>query len=70
LTAFEVAERIRTTIESTPVAIGREKRMFITASFGVATYGIDANSFDALLAKADNALYDAKKTGKNRICTA
>ncbi len=70
VTAFEVAERIRTAIESTPVAISRDKRMFVTASFGVATYNIDANSFDALLAKADNALYDAKKAGKNRVCLA
>jgi diguanylate cyclase (GGDEF)-like protein/PAS domain S-box-containing protein len=69
-TAFEVAERIRTTIETTPVAMGRDKRMFVTASLGVATYGIDANSFDILLSKADNALYDAKKAGKNRICLA
>ena len=70
VTAFEVAERIRTTVESTPVAAGSDRRIFVTASFGVATYGIDADSFDALLAKADNALYDAKKTGKNKICLA
>jgi len=44
--------------------------MFVTASLGVATYGIDANSFDILLSKADNALYDAKKAGQNRICLA
>jgi diguanylate cyclase (GGDEF)-like protein len=70
VTAFEVAERIRTTVESTPVVIGHDKRVFVTASFGVATYGIDANGFDVLLAKADNAMYDAKKTGKNRVCLA
>lgn len=70
ITAFEVAERIRTTVESTPIVIGYDKRMYVTASFGIATYGIDANSFDALLTKADNALYEAKKTGKNRICMA
>lgn len=66
VTAFEVADRIRTTVESAPASIDRDKKMFVTASFGVATYGIDANSFDALMAKADNALYDAKKAGKNR----
>jgi two-component system cell cycle response regulator len=70
VTAFEVAERIRTTVESAPVVVGHDKRIFVTASFGVATYGIDANGFDALLAKADKVLYDAKKTGKNRICLA
>ncbi len=79
VTTLEVAERIRTTIESAPVAIDRspiknfgdkDKRMFVTASLGVATYGIDANSFDALLIRADNALYEAKKAGKNRICMA
>ncbi|GER93760.1 hypothetical protein A45J_1516 [hot springs metagenome] len=70
ITALEVAERIRITVESTPITIGREKRMFVTASLGIAAYSIDANSFDALLTKADNALYEAKKTGKNRICMA
>jgi len=66
VTAFEVAEKIRTSAEGTPISIGRDKRIFITASLGVATYGIDSNSFDVLLSMADSALYNAKKAGKNK----
>lgn len=68
--AFDVAERIRNVIETTPLKIGHDKKVFLTASFGIATYGIDANNLTSLIAAADNALYNAKKTGKNKVCLA
>ncbi len=68
MTALDVAERIRTTLETTPISIGLNKRAFITASFGIATYGMDASSLDAMIVKADTALYSAKKAGKNNTC--
>ncbi|MBM2834531.1 MAG: hypothetical protein HW406_1692 [Candidatus Brocadiaceae bacterium] len=40
----------------------------ITASIGLATYPKDALSKEALIKKADDAMYHAKKTGKNKIC--
>jgi len=33
----------------------------------VAVFGVHANSFDDVLKKADEALYYAKKTGRNRV---
>lgn len=69
-TAFEVAERIRTAIEAIPFTMGPGGRAAITASFGIATYSMDADNLSALIAKADDALYNAKKAGKNKICTA
>lgn len=69
-TALDVAERIRTVIEKTSITVSRDMTVFITASSGIATYGIDADSLDLLLAKADNALYEAKRSGKNRTCLA
>jgi len=70
-TAFEVAERIRTSIEANHLTVGHgEKRDVITASFGVATYNMDADNLNALIAKADGALYNAKKAGKNTVCLA
>ena len=66
--AFDVAERIRNVIETTPLKIGKDKKAFLTASFGIAAYGIDAGSLTSLIAAADNALYNAKKTGKNKVC--
>jgi len=70
MSAFDVAEKIRNAIGETAVYITRGKRVFITASFGIATYGLDAISIDTLVAEADSALYDAKKSGKNRTCIA
>ncbi|WP_019556160.1 GGDEF domain-containing protein [Thiomicrorhabdus arctica] len=39
----------------------------ITASFGVAEYKI-GNEHNAFIARADNALYQAKKSGRNQVC--
>jgi diguanylate cyclase (GGDEF)-like protein len=63
--AVAVAERLRARIEKTEVpGVG-----YITASFGVATYPLHATSRDMLVGTADRALYNAKNTGRNRICT-
>jgi diguanylate cyclase (GGDEF)-like protein len=63
--AVAVAERLRARIERTEVpGVG-----FITASFGVATYPLHATSRDMLVSTADRALYNAKNTGRNRVCT-
>ncbi len=68
--AFEVAERIRNSIEINKIPVFRDKKIAITASLGIATYGIDADSIETLIAKADNALYNAKKSGKNKVFMA
>jgi hypothetical protein len=39
----------------------------ITASFGVATFPLHANSRDSLVSTADRALYDAKNSGRNLV---
>jgi diguanylate cyclase (GGDEF)-like protein len=64
--AEEIAERIRSGLEAQPVEFqGRQIR--VTSSIGVATYPDDGRHPDALLAKADAALYEAKRSGRNRI---
>jgi two-component system cell cycle response regulator len=40
----------------------------ITVSIGLAIWPSDASTRDALIQKADDALYRAKKMGKNRLC--
>ena len=40
----------------------------ITASLGVVRYPENANSVDEIIMKADLAMYNAKKQGKNRYC--
>lgn len=65
-TALKVAERIRTQIEHRGFDIAG-RRVPLTVSGGVATYPADGEDWDALLTAADNALYNAKEGGRNRI---
>lgn len=64
--ALEVAERIRNAVETTPFAVDAG-RIACTVSIGVASYPQDARSIEALLARADRALYEAKAAGRNRV---
>jgi diguanylate cyclase (GGDEF)-like protein/PAS domain S-box-containing protein len=63
--AMGVAERLRGTIAAMHVLVG-EHHVHFTVSIGVASWH-RAESFDALLARADTALYDAKDSGRNRV---
>jgi diguanylate cyclase (GGDEF)-like protein len=56
-----VAERIRLTIESFPFDVGN-----VTVSLGTAQLSQD-NSVTSLFRRADQALYQAKRLGRNRI---
>lgn len=69
VTAVRVAERVRRELEAQGVAVDG-KRIEVTVSAGIASYGIDGLDWDALLTAADNALYEAKHAGRNRICAA
>ena len=63
--ALAVAERLRMRIERTEVpGVGT-----ITASLGIATFPLHASSRDLLVTAADRALYQAKRTGRNRVCS-
>ena len=42
--------------------------MRVTISIGVAALGSSRRDLDELLAAADHALYQAKETGRNRVC--
>jgi len=64
--AVNLAERLRTEIENIVVENDGDK-IKITASFGVATSGSGDENIDTLLIKADDALYVAKKKGRNQV---
>jgi len=63
-----LAERLRSEIEDLVVANGGEK-IKITASFGVASCTDGRGDIDTLLTDADDALYVAKKAGRNQVKT-
>jgi two-component system cell cycle response regulator len=66
--AYAVAERLRKSIETTPIEISRAPgRIGITISIGIAESENDNDSAEDLLYRADQALYRAKKTGRNRV---
>jgi diguanylate cyclase (GGDEF)-like protein/PAS domain S-box-containing protein len=63
-----VAERLRTAIAETKVDIEGAASLATTASIGVATITEgDATRIEALIARADRALYAAKRDGRNRV---
>lgn len=64
-----VAERLRAAMEDRTVPGHKGIPFTVTASFGVASYP-EAESEGALLAAADEALYAAKRAGKNCVCVA
>jgi diguanylate cyclase (GGDEF)-like protein len=66
--ALEVAEKLRRTVAAAafPVAPGGMP-IHITASIGVAAFGHDAVDVAGLLERADHALYEAKRSGRDRV---
>ncbi len=67
--AAELAEEIRNIIAEQTIILRREKTK-VTVSIGVASLPKDARIKDELIYKADNALYEAKNKGRNRVCSA
>ncbi len=62
----QLIEKIRITVSELIVSIGDGANLSCTISSGVAQTGEGRNSLDDLLKKADDALYEAKGTGRNR----
>ncbi len=67
--AAAAAERLRQAVEAARI-VHEGQELPITCSGGVAGRDPTMRSVDDLLKRADNALYEAKGTGRNRICAA
>lgn len=66
--AFIVAERLRLAISSKPFNIGRmQEPLRITASVGVAALEKAHDCPESILKRADQALYAAKRDGRNKV---
>ena len=70
LIAAKIAERVRSAVQSEMFQIDAGGRAIpVTVSVGIAERADDANP-DALLRRADKALYDSKSAGRNRVTAA
>lgn len=72
LLAASVAERMREKIEDMEIMLKDDAGSIrITASFGTASYTLESEeNVDSLIKKADDALYLAKKKGRNCVCNS
>lgn len=69
--AYVVAERIRERVETAPFAIYRNSREIpVTVSIGVASRKAGDLSSADIMKRADDALYQAKAEGRNRVIAA
>ena len=68
--AAVVAERLRAVIEEAYIPIDAQNRVDFTCSIGIAEYHDAIRNGETLLALADDALYRAKKQGRNQVVSA
>lgn len=61
-----LAERLRQRVADTPAEFGGQA-IAVTLSIGVSPIAADDADLDAVLARADEALYEAKKAGRNAV---
>lgn len=64
--ACAIAEGLRHRIESTPLVLGNGTQVPIAVSIGVASYEGHPD-YEQLLSRADAAMYQAKRSGRNRV---
>ncbi|HEU4510216.1 MAG TPA: diguanylate cyclase [Pyrinomonadaceae bacterium] len=66
--ARAIADRIRQHVESTPFPHGETQPLGrVTISVGVSTFSKNVDTYKKIIAAADNALYESKSFGKNRV---
>ncbi|BDA82801.1 GGDEF domain-containing protein [Aureimonas sp. SA4125] len=68
-TVMQIAERIRSTVEALKISVsgGETAVLTLTVSLGVAI-AQDGVGPETLATRADDALYEAKRRGRNRVC--
>ena len=65
---YQVAERLRTTVESSQLTLDSGEVLNVTASIGLSTYTYTSNlSQEKFVSLCDEQLYLAKKNGRNKV---
>jgi diguanylate cyclase (GGDEF)-like protein len=64
--SLTVAERIRSKLANTPLVINQQE-VITTASIGIASFPFNGDDPQILLKKADEAMYQSKISGKNKV---
>jgi len=65
-----VAEKIRLDIEDASVETALQQNIKYTVSLGISQVDLaNEQNIDGSLKRADDALYEAKKTGRNKVCS-
>ena len=65
--ARQVGERLRACIAADPFNVNASTTISVTASVGIATMEKAEDTPEAVFKRADNALYAAKREGRNRV---
>lgn len=68
--AVEVAERLRLALANVDIVLPEGEHIQITVSIGVTSFLAADSHIDDLLKRADMALYEAKNSGRDRVCQA
>lgn len=68
--APQVAERLRGAVGNMELASGNSHPLNFSISIGCASCAAEDDSMEIALGFADRALYQAKHTGRNRVCVA
>lgn len=68
--ALVMAERLRRMVQVMQIPIGQDKQVSITVSIGVATFPTHGQNIARLFKKADKAMYQAKRQGRNQTISA
>lgn len=64
---FEICSRIKQNLDATLFLQDKDLNIKMTGCFGISSFPQDGNSVEELIKKADSAMYDVKRKGKNGI---